>query len=77
MTHKKHHDGHMSKESHMSHKGHDQGNMSPVVEDYQRSANEYSQHFIGKTTEYIERQDKHQHANARAIENKAYKGRYQ
>lgn len=64
------------KEGHMSHKGHEQGNMNPVVEDYQLPAGDFSQHGFSKTTQYVERQDKHQSQNAHAIRNKDYKGRY-
>ncbi len=58
------------------HLGDHQGNMSPVVESLQRPSADYSQNFLGKTTEYIERQDRQQKDNARHIENKGYKGRY-
>jgi hypothetical protein len=58
------------------HLGDSQGNMSPVVDDLQRPNADYSQEFMGKTTQYIERQNRIQGENAKDIENKAYKGRY-
>ena len=73
---KKHGDGHMSKEKHMSHKGHEQGDMSPVVDDYQKPMKDYSQSGFSKTTEYVERQDAFQAKEATEIKKQDYKGRY-
>ena len=70
------HDGHMGKESKMSHKGHTQGDMSPMVEDFQRPEKDFSQKGFSKTTEYIERRDKFEGKNAKDIEKQAYQGRY-
>jgi hypothetical protein len=66
----------MTKESHMSHKGHDQGNMNPMVEDYQRPVANFAEHQFGKTLEYIERHDKFEGKEAKDIEKQAYQGRY-
>jgi len=73
---KHHKDGHMGKESHMSHKGHAQGNMSPTVEDYQKPESQFPEHQFGKTLEYIERQNKHQGMMAKDINKQSYSGRY-
>lgn len=56
--------------------GKTQGDMTPHVEDYQLPKSDFSQEGFSKTTQYVERQDKHQNQNARAIERKDYKGRY-
>lgn len=66
----------MKKEGRMAHKGHAQGDMSPVVEDYQRPSKSFSQEGFSKTTQYVERQDKHQDAAASDIRKQAYNGRY-
>jgi hypothetical protein len=66
----------MKKEGRMAHKGHTQGDMSPVVEDYQRPMKAFSQEGFSKTTQYIERQDKHQTEAAHDIKKQAYMGRY-
>ena len=66
----------MSKESKMEKKGYMQGDMNPVVEDYQRPAKDYSQEGFSKTTQYMERQDKHQGMAASDIKKQAYSGRY-
>ena len=60
----------------MSKAGYHQGNMEPHVVDYQRPQSVYSQTQPGKTTEYIERQNKHQTKQAKGIEKQAYQGRY-
>lgn len=60
----------------MGHKGYEQGNMSPTVEDYQKSESEFSQRQFGKTLEYIERQDKRQNAMSKDITKQGYQGRY-
>lgn len=66
----------MKKEGRMAHKGYHQGDMSPVVEDYQRPHKSFSQEGFSKTTEYVERQDKHQDMAAADIRKQAYNGRY-
>ena len=53
-----------------------QGDMSPVVKDYQRGESTYPERDFGKTTEYIARQDRIQRENSSNIKAKAYKGRY-
>jgi hypothetical protein len=73
---KKHGDGHMSKEKHMSHKGADQGDMSPVVEDFQRPTKDFSQEGFSKTLQYIERKDKLNSKQASTIRKDGYEGRY-
>lgn len=60
----------------MSHKGYKQGDMSPTVEDYQRPSKSFSQEGFSKTTEYVERQDRHQDKAASDIRKQAYNGRY-
>ena len=60
----------------MAHKGYSQGDMSPVVEDYQRPLKSFSQEGFSKTTEYVERQDKHIDKAASDIRKQAYLGRY-
>lgn len=67
---------HMHHSSGMSHKGHEQGDMKPTVNDIQRPADSFSQHGLGTTLEYISRhnaQDKH---DDHQITKQAYKGRY-
>lgn len=56
--------------------GNAQGDMSPTVKDYQRPASNYSQEGFSKTTQYIERQDKHKTQEASKIKGQAYMGRY-
>ncbi len=60
----------------MAMKGSKQGDMNPHVEDYQRPMKAFSQEGFSKTTEYIQRQDKHQGEAAKTIEKQAYNGRY-
>lgn len=69
-------EGSMHKESKMSHKGVMQGDMSPVIEDYQRPTKSFSQEGFSKTTEYVERQDKFVDKAAADIRKQAYEGRY-
>ena len=68
--------GDMKKEGRMAHKGHMQGDMSPVVEDYQVPMKAFSQEGFSKTTAYVERQDKHQDRAAADIRKQSYEGRY-
>lgn len=56
--------------------GHTQGDMSPMVEDYQKPMKDYSQSGFSKTTEYVERQDAFQAKEASDIKKQDYKGRY-
>ncbi len=60
----------------MSKKGYTQGDMSPHVEDYQKSESEFSQEGFSKTLNYIERQDKHQKEMSSDVKKQAYVGRY-
>jgi len=78
-----HHKGHhspqydgMSASRKMGSLGVEQGNMSPVVEDYQKPHSDYSQEGFNKTLEYVERQDAFQGREAKEIEKQAYRGRY-
>lgn len=60
----------------MGNKGLNQGDMSPVVEDYQKPVSEFSQAFMNKTTQYIERHNKYETKEASQIKKQDYKGRY-
>ncbi len=60
----------------MSKAGYKQGDMSTKVEDYQRPAKAFSQTGFSKTTEYVERQNKHQGQYAKDVNKQAYQGRY-
>lgn len=64
------------KESKMAKKGSDQGNMSPVVDDYQPKASAYWQSDANKTTEYVERRDSIEAKQASGVKKQEYKGRY-
>lgn len=66
----------MHKEEYMSHKGHTQGDMSPVVEQYQAKDASYAGHQAGKTVEYIERTDRRVDHDAGKVRSNSYKGRY-
>jgi hypothetical protein len=57
-------------------KGYVQGDMSPKVEDYQAPVSEFAERGFSKTTEYVERQDKFRHKEAKEIEKQRYEGRY-
>lgn len=61
----------------MGMKGVKQGDMAPDVKDYQRKGSAYTEHGFSKTTDYIERKDKHEAAAASKIKGQAYKGRYE
>jgi hypothetical protein len=60
----------------MNYAGHNQGDMSPKVEDYQTPMSAFSQEGFSKTTQYIERQDKQRNMAAKDVEKQAYRGRY-
>lgn len=60
----------------MSRKGYDQGDMNPVVSDYQKPVSSFAESQFGTTTEYISRQDKHVNKAASDVRKQAYKGRY-
>jgi hypothetical protein len=53
-----------------------QGDMSPKVKDYQKPAKDYCERGFSKTDEYIERRDRFEGKEAKAVEKQAYKGRY-
>lgn len=57
-------------------KGDRQGDMAPLVEDFQRPDSNYSQRQFSKTTEYEERHNRMGNESAREIEGQAYRGRY-
>ena len=60
----------------MSKAGYSQGDMKPMVKDYQKPAKDFSQSGFSKTLDYIERQDRMQGQMAKDITKQAYKGRY-
>lgn len=60
----------------MKNKGHEQGDMHPVVEDYQKPMDSYSQADFNKTTEYISRRDHHEEKQSHGIKKQGYQGRY-
>jgi hypothetical protein len=60
----------------MAMKGHDQGNMSPHLKDYQKPEKDFAERQFSKTLEYVERQNKFQGAMAKDIDKQGYKGRY-
>lgn len=62
--------------SKMAKKGYVQGDMSPVVEDYQKPMSEYSQAYMNKTTQYIERHNRYESKEASDVKKQAYQGRY-
>ena len=53
-----------------------QGDMSPLVEDMQSSESQFPERGFDKTTEYIERQDKHRMMASNDIKKQHYSGRY-
>ena len=53
-----------------------QGDMSPHVEDMQSSEAQFPERGFEKTTQYIERQDKHRMAASSDIKRQHYAGRY-
>lgn len=60
----------------MAKAGYKQGDMAPHVEDYQKPMKDYSQRDANKTTEYMERQDRQQSADAKMLDKQPWKGRY-
>lgn len=60
----------------MSKAGHMQGDMKPNVEDFQKPMGCFPEEGFSKTTQYIERQDKHQHEMSKDIKKQHYNGRY-
>lgn len=60
----------------MSKMGYTQGDMSPHVEDYQKPEKDFAERGFSKTTEYVERQDRHQAMMSKDLNKQAYQGRY-
>lgn len=60
----------------MNYKGHKLGDMSPEVKDYQCPDSCYTDRQPGKTTEYVERQERMVESEASKIRSQEYKGRY-
>ena len=60
----------------MAKAGYTQGDMSPHVKDYQKPEDDFAERGFSKTTEYVERQDKHQGQMAKGLNKQAYEGRY-
>lgn len=60
----------------LGHKGYEQGEMSPTVENYQRPMDSFSQHNLGKTLDYIERHNAQDKKDDHQISKQSYKGRY-
>jgi hypothetical protein len=56
--------------------GLNQGDMSPRIKEWQKPESDFSQEGFSKTLNYVERQDKFQGQEAKAVENQAYHGRY-
>ena len=60
----------------MAKAGYTQGDMSPKVEDYQKSDSEFSQEGFSKTLDYIGRQDRRQNEMSKDVKKQGYVGRY-
>ncbi len=60
----------------MAMKGHNQGDMSPHLKDYQRPEHNFAEHQFSKTLDYIERHDRFEGKEAKGIEKQGYVGRY-
>lgn len=60
----------------MSKAGYTSGDMSPIVESYQKPEKDFAERGFSKTTEYVERQDKHQAGMSKDLNKQAYQGRY-
>jgi hypothetical protein len=60
----------------MAMKGHDQGNMSPHLKDYQKPEKDFAERQFSKTLDYVERQNKFQGKMAKEIDKQGYVGRY-
>lgn len=60
----------------MAKAGYAQGDMSPVVEDYQSPMASFSQEGFSKTTEYVARKDAQQNRMSSDVKKQAFKGRY-
>ncbi len=62
--------------SKMSKKGSNQGDMNPMVSDYQPKSSAYFMKDMNKTTEYVSRRDKIESKQASGVKKQEYKGRY-
>jgi len=60
----------------MAMKGHDQGNMSPHLKDYEKPEKDFAERQFSKTLDYVERQNKFQGKMAKEIDKQGYVGRY-
>lgn len=60
----------------MGNKGVNLGDMSPVVDNYERPMSQFSQSGFSKTTDYIERRDRYDSKEASDLRKQPYKGRY-
>ena len=60
----------------MSKHGYTQGDMKPMVEDYQKPEKDFAERGFSKTTEYVERQDERQSGMSKGLNKQVYKGRY-
>lgn len=60
----------------MSKAGHEQGDMRPHVESYQKPEKDFAERGFSKTVEYIERQDKRQSGMSSGLNKQSYQGRY-
>lgn len=60
----------------MGNKGVNQGDMSPVVDNYERPMSEFSQKDFNKTTEYVDRRNRFDTKQASDLKKQDYKGRY-
>ena len=62
--------------SDMAMKGHDQGNMSPHLKDFQKPESDFAERGFSKTLDYIQRQDRMQSGMEKGIKKQGYVGRY-
>lgn len=60
----------------MAMKGHNQGDMSPHLKDFQKPEKDFAETGFSKTLEYVERQNKHQGMMAKDLDKQSYNGRY-
>lgn len=61
---------------HLAMKGKNQGDMSPVVEDFQAPMKDFAEAGFSKTLDYIERQDKMRAKEVSGLKKQSYTGRY-
>lgn len=60
----------------MSKAGHNQGDMSPKVNSFQKPEKDFAERGFSKTTDYIGRQDRMQSGMAKDVKKQGYVGRY-